>query len=188
VSVRRFWILFCALALAIGLAACGQEREPVSTENDGVYIDAGPITYQLQVSRELNQYGTEDREYLIGLPSGDTATGLTASQMWYGVFLWAKNQTDQAHPSTDRFVIVDTQGDRYYPVALDSSINQYAWTSQLLQPGATQPTPGSTAYYGPTQGGLLLFKLPTTVYANRPLTLLIYAPGQAQPSQIALDL
>jgi len=41
---------------------------------------------------------------------------------------------------------------------------------------------------GPTQCGLLLFKLNTAVYSNRPLSLEIYAPGDARPSSISLDL
>jgi hypothetical protein len=188
VSVRRLWIVMCALALVVGLGACGQTGQPTSTLNDGVYVDAGPITYQLQISRQLNPYGVEDREYLVGLPTGTTATGLGPDQLWYGVFLWAKNQTGQSHLTSDSFDVVDTEGNRYFPVSLNTSINQYAWTSQLLEPGATQPTPSSTAYYGPTQGGLLLFKLPTTIYANRPLTLYIYPPGGGTPATITLDL
>jgi hypothetical protein len=188
VSVHRAWILVCALALAVGLTACGQTGHPATLENDGVYVDAGPITYQMQISRELNPYGVEDREYLVGLPAGTSATGLGPDQLWYGVFLWAKNQTNQSHLSSDNFVIIDTEGNHYYPVSLDASVNQYAWTSQLLEPGATQPTPSSTAYYGPTQGGLLLFKLPTTVYSNRPLTLYVYPPGGGSPATISLDL
>jgi len=35
----------------------------------------------------------------------------TATQLWYGVFLWAKNQTSQAQTTTDNFDIVDTQED-----------------------------------------------------------------------------
>lgn len=188
VSARRLWILACAVALAVGLAACGQEAVPPSTLNDGVYVDAGPVTYQLQVSRELNPWGTEDKNYLVGLPSGTTSTELTGNQFWYGVFLWAKNQTNASHLTSDDFNIMDSSGNLYYPLHLDSAVNQYAWTSQLLEPGATQPTPSTTAYYGPTGGGLLLFKLPTSVYSNRPLTLQIYPPGGGHPAVISLDL
>ena len=46
----------------------------------------------------------------------------------------------------------------------------------------------STAAGGPTGGALLLFKLPTSVYANRPLTLEINVPGRTTPSTISLDL
>ena len=107
-SARRVWILVCALALAVGLGACGQVSDPSSSENDGVYVDAGPITYQLQISRQLNQYAVEDRQYLAGLPAGQGT--LTPDQLWYGVFLWAKNQTNQYHATADKFTIVDTTG------------------------------------------------------------------------------
>jgi hypothetical protein len=186
VSARRLWTILCALGLALGVAACGQTSQPPSLINDGVYVDAGPITYQLQVSRELNQYATEDRQYLTGLPAGiDT---LTPDQLWYGVFLWAKNQTDKPQPTAERFAIVDSGGDRFYPIAVDTSVNEYAWTHQELAPAAIEPAPNTTASFGPTGGGLLLFKLPTSAYSNRPLTLLIYPSGGGKVGQISLDL
>ena len=177
-------IIVCAFALAVGLAACGQESQPSSSENDGVYVDAGPITYQLQVSRQLNQYTVEDKQYLAGLPSGQGV--LTPDQLWYGVFLWAKNQTDQYHPTSDRFTITDTSGNIYKPIALDTAVNGYAWTSQLLAPTAIEPEPNTTASFGPTQGGLILFKLPVSIYSNRPLTLTIF-PSTGKVATISLD-
>lgn len=183
-SARRAWILVCALALAVGLGACGQEAAPPSGENDGVYVDAGPITYQLQVSRQLNQYAVEDRQYLTGLPAGKET--LTPSQLWWGVFLWAKNQTDQSHPTSDRFTITDTSGNIYKPIQIDSALNGYAWTSQILTPSSIEPEPNTTASFGPTQGGLVLFKLPTSIYSNRPLTLTII-PSSGKAATIALD-
>jgi hypothetical protein len=35
---------------------------------------------------------------------------------------------------------------------------------------------------------LLLFKLPTSIFSNRPLTLEINAPGESTPSSVSLDL
>jgi hypothetical protein len=35
---------------------------------------------------------------------------------------------------------------------------------------------------------LVLFRLSTAVYSNRPLTLDIYASGQSKPTTVALDL
>jgi hypothetical protein len=186
VSARRLWTFVCALGLILGVAACGQVSDPARDLNNGVYVDAGPITYQLQISRELNQYAVEDRQYLAGLPAGEDT--LTPDQLWYGVFLWAKNQTNQAHPTAARFDIVDSSGDVYYPINLDTQINGYAWTKQVLDPAAIEPAPNTTASFGPTGGGLLLFKLPNSVYANRPLTLNIYPVGGGKPGQISLDL
>jgi hypothetical protein len=185
VSVRRLWIIACAAVLAVGLAACGQESQPTSVLNNGVYVDAGQVTYQLQVSRELNPFTVEDRQYLAGLPSGTTAA--SANQLWYGVFLWAKNQTDHPQRTADSFVIVDSTGDHFFPIRLDPAVNGYAWTGQTLGPSAIEPELNTTASFGPTQGGLVLFKLPTSVYSNRPLTLVINAPGGGK-GEISLDL
>ena len=187
-SARRLWTFLCAIGLAFGVAACGQVSQPPSDLNNGVYVFVGPITYQLQVSRELNPYGVEDKQYLAGLPSGQTPTDLTPDQLWYGVFLWAKNQTNQPQTTASRFEIVDSSGDVYYPVDLDTQINGYAWTQQILQPSGIEPAANTTASFGPTGGSLLLFKLPNSVYSNRPLTLNIYPSGGGKPGQISLDL
>ena len=62
VRSRRLWILICLVAAAVGLSAVRQGGAPevADADNDGVYVDAGPITYQLQISRELNPYSVED--------------------------------------------------------------------------------------------------------------------------------
>ena len=184
-SARRLWIIACALGLAIGLAACGQNSQPTSVLNNGVYVDAGQITYQLQVSRELNPFTVEDKQYLAGLPSGTASP--SANELWYGVFLWAKNQTKRPEPTADNFSIVDSNGDHFSPIKLDPSVNGFAWTQQTLAPSGIEPGLNSTASFGPTQGGLLLFKLPTSVYSNRPLTLQII-PQSGSKGEISLDL
>jgi hypothetical protein len=182
------WIVPAIVALALGVAACGKQSNPTSADanNNGAYVDAGPITYQLQVSRELNPWDVEDREYFGGV-SNPTNT-LTPDELWYGVFLWAQNKTNSKGSSTDSFDIVDTQGNVYHPIQVDPNLNQYTWQPQGLNASQQQPSLGSTPYYGPTQGELLLFKLNDSVYSNRPLTLQIYAPGQSHPSTISLDL
>jgi len=155
--------------------------------NNGTFINAGPLTYQLQVSRQLNQYGPEDSGYIRGLPKG--ASKLTANQLWFGVFLWAKNESKHSYATTDNFDIVDTQGNVYRPLKLNSAVNPYAWTSQPLAPGAVEPNPNTTAGVGPTGGQLLLFKLNDSIYDNRPLTLQIRAPsGNKVWATISLDL
>jgi hypothetical protein len=185
-QLRRVSILASVAALAVGLAACGRTGNPPTDENDGVYVAAGPLTYQLQVSRALNPYATEDSQYIKGLPAADTS--LRSSQLWYGVFLWAKNQTKHSQTTTNNFDIVDTEGNHYYPQPLNSSLNGYAWTPKSLAPDAVDPGPNTQASFGPTQGGLLLFKLPDSVYSNRPLTLEIRGPSGRVWSTISLDL
>lgn len=157
-----------------------------TADNNGVYIEAGGIFYQLQISRQLNQYAVEDHGYLVGLPAGTTRPG--ANEIWYGVFLWAKNYGHHPATTASSFDIVDSQGNKYYPLALDSSINPYAWSPQTLDPLGTEPGPNTTASLGPTQGSLLLFKVSISVYQNRPLTLEIHPQGTTPASTISLDL
>ncbi len=52
----------------------------------------------------------------------------------------------------------------------------------------TEPGPNTVASEGPTQGGLLLFKVNTSVYSNRPLTLYILGPGNRRLGGISLNL
>jgi hypothetical protein len=177
-----------ALALSIAVSACGSAKHPydATAENNGTYVRLGTINYQLQISRELNQYSPEDHEYLTGLPAG--TKGPTANEIWYGVFLYAINKGHRTAPVADSFKIVDTQGNTYSPVALDPSVNPFAWTNTDLAPLGTVPAPNTAASFGPTQGALLLFKLNTSVYNNRPLTLDIQAPGISHVATISLDL
>ena len=197
-TLRRSLIALCGLLLVLGLTACGNHHPHVASgeatgqdaadaNNNGGYVDAGPITYQLQISRELNQYGVEDSQYLKGLPAG-VSQSIGASELWYGVFLWAKNQTERPQMTSDNFEIVDTQGNTYRPISLDRQVNEFAWTPRELRPLETYPIPNSVASEGPTQGGLLLFKVSDSVYSNRPLTLFILGADNKKLGSISLNL
>jgi hypothetical protein len=183
--LRRLPLLAGTLALALGLSACGDKvSHPTVADNEGVYVDGGAVSYQVQVSRQLNPYNSEDHEYLKGV----SATPPKPNEEWFAVFLWAKNETHSNQTTTNSFDITDTQGNRYFPVAVDPNVNPYAWTAQTLQPLGTEPAPDTTAAFGPTQGAELLFKLNISAYSSRPLTLEIHAAGQAQPAAVSLDL
>ena len=187
-SAIRHRAIACLLALVVfaGLSACGSSSSTkAGEENNGAYVTLDGVNYQLQVSRELNPFATEDHGYLVGLPAGAQTS---SSQLWYGVFLWARNTSGQPRQVADTFSITDTQNNVYHPVALDPAVNPFVWTAQTLPPLGTDPPPNSTAAFGPTQGGLLLFRLNTSVYSNRPLTLQINAPGTTQTATISLDL
>ena len=182
--MRRLLTAACLLSASVLAAGCGTHHPSTAdANNNGTYVTAGPMTYQLQVSRELNPYGSEDSGYLAGLPK--RVASLSPDQEWYGVFLWAKNTTNQPQLTTAAFDIMDTQGNVYHPIVFN---NPYVWTSQMLQPGAIEPNPNTTAGFGPTQGGLLLFKVNTSVYSNRPLTLQIRGNTGKVWATVALDL
>ncbi|MBV9310685.1 MAG: hypothetical protein JOZ73_07630 [Solirubrobacterales bacterium] len=176
-----------AVTLALGLLAAGcghKEAHPTVGDTEGVYVDSGPITYQVQLSRELNPFSQEDRGYLVGVKG----PAPKPNEEWFAIFLWAKNQAKSPAATANSFDIVDTQGHTYRPVALNPVLNPYAWTSQTLKPLQTEPAPDTTASFGPTQGAELLFKINTTAYSNRPLTFEIHSRGQSVPSAVSLDL
>lgn len=177
-----------ALALSAGLSACGlanRIEHPTTADGEQLYVDAGPITYQVQLTRELNPYSTEDSQYLVSAPS---PLSIAPNQLWFAVFLRGLNQSGHTQTTASNFQIVDSEGTVYRPVHLNPALNQYAWRAMTLQPNQVEPNPDSTAAYGPTQGSLLLFKLDDSVFSNRPLTLDIFASGQSKPTTVSLDL
>jgi hypothetical protein len=187
---RRAAGLAGAAALALGVGACGLAQRinhPTSADanNNAIYVDAGPVTYQVEISRSLNPYSTEDAQYLAGIPK---AQSIPADQLWFAVFVWAKNQSGRTQTTTNHFAITDSAGTVFHAWPLNPQVNPYAWTAERLAPDEIEPEPDTTASYGPTQGGLVLFRLSTAIYANRPLILDIYAAGQSKPTTVTLDL
>jgi hypothetical protein len=178
-----------ALLAALTLVACGGgDQAATHGESEGSYIQAGPLVYQVQMSRELNPSNVEDVEYLQGLPA-DTPR-LAGDEEWFGVWLRVQNTTDRTHVSASDFKIVDTTGTEYEPVALPAT-NVFSYQPTSVESKGGQPVfpdPESGAAAGPIQGSMLLFKLKTAVYANRPLELEIAPPDGGEPSSVVLDL
>lgn len=192
-SPRKLASLAAVAALALAVSGCGIEHRTILTgvtqdqlsAGGEPYFNVGPVTYQVQVSRQLNPFDDDDVQYLGGIKN---AQSINAQQFWYGIFLWAKNQTSHNVTTAARFELEDSEGDIFQATKLNPSLNPYAWTSQTLAPDAIEPASYTTAAEGPDGGGLILFLLNENVYSNRPLTLLIYAPGSSKPSRVSLDL
>ena len=172
--------------MPFGLAACHKEAHPHNGDTEQAYVDAGPITYQIQLSRELSPYATDDQDLLRGLPA--TEKGPTPQEEWFAIFLWAKNQSGRAATTSNNFEITDTQGNVYRPIALNAAVNPFAWVPQSLSPGGTEPGPDNLRGANPTQGGLVLFKINVSAYANRPLTFHILGPLDQDWATVSLDL
>jgi hypothetical protein len=178
-----------ALLAALGLAACGGQQYPTAHgEGEGAVIEAGSLLYQVQMSRELNPDNVEDREYLDGVDSGDTT--LAPDEEWFGVWLRVENSEDEPYPAAEEFKIVDTVGNEYEPFELPES-NVFSYQPVELggeSAPSVLPDPESGAGGGPIQGSLLLFKLNTSVYSNRPVELEIVPSDGGEPSTVELDL
>jgi hypothetical protein len=175
-----------ALAAATSLAACGSSEEPSVGKTEGVYVNTGDLAYQVQISRQLNAADFEDRDYLTGLPAGEAK--LAAGQEWFAVFIRVFNRTKADHPSASQFVIRDTTGKEYRPVAVDTNLNRTAYHPAVVHGGDQIPVPGSLARENLTQGGLILFKVQSSSYASRPLELNITPPAGGKSATVDLDV
>jgi len=186
---RKPLIPLAALLVATALAACGGSHQPTTHgDSEGAYIQAGPLLYQVQMSRELNPHNVEDRQYLAGIPRGTARPG--GAQEWFGVWLRVQNDTGASQPAASDFKIVDTLGNAYTPIPLATG-NVFSYQPRFVQGTNGQnllPDPESAAGSGVINGSMLLFKLNTSVYANRPLELEIQPPGGGEPSSVVLDL
>jgi hypothetical protein len=173
--------------VAAFFAGCG-DKEAVITEaeTEGVYVDVGGLTYQVQMSRFLNPGDPEDKEYLHGLPEGVPAA-LPGDEIWFGVWMRVKNYSDETLLPTDSFRIVDTEEDEFRPVPLDSESNPFVYEPFELRHAQVLPAPDTAASSGPIQGSLILFRLKSDALGNRPLKLEIEKNGTTT-GVIDLDL
>jgi hypothetical protein len=107
------------------------------------------------------------------VPAGTEAD---ATHTLYGVFIQSCNRSDDSHQTTDRFKIVDNQGNEFEPEKLPTD-NDFAYRSTELMPNECIPEAGSVAQLGPTAGSMLLFRLPLANTEYRPLELEIEGAG-----------
>lgn len=160
-----------ALALTLGIAACGEENHHKVPE--GEPVEFGELRFNVSLTRFLNPADVEDSAYLVGHPEPPVG------QDYLGVFIELHNESedDVAHvPDAEEFEVTDTTGALYEPLESESVF--------ALEFGAEIPADSSVpaddtpARSGPTQGALLLFLVDEVVSENRPLELEILHEGE----------
>ncbi len=173
-----------ALLTGLVVAACGSANVPVTTGTytgeGGVgapYLEVGSLVYEVQISRALNPYSAEDSAYLEGVPASERE--LKPGEEWFGVFIKVWNETKSPHPDVGDITVSDTEGNVYHPITTEST-NLYEYRPGVVEPKGEVPQPGSTAYYGPTGGALLLYKIKLESLNNRPLEINIPSPTDPQ--------
>ena len=152
-------LLAAGLLASTSLAACGANKPVTHGDSEGISVNAGPLYYQVQLSRELNPQNVEDSRYLADLPAGTAAPA--ADEEWFGVWIRVENDTKQPQRSASDFKIVDTQGNQYSPISLSTS-NPFAYRSVEVQGKDGQPV---YAVYTDLKGNYELY-LPPGQAAN----------------------
>jgi hypothetical protein len=180
----------CVLALAgAAVSGCGDNPRENNASREGLPERVGGIDYNVYITRELNLKDAEDSGYYQG-PEAPPGFAL------YGVFLTACNPAESATspniPAASDFTVIDTQGNRYRPLTLPAN-DIWAYHPRPLKHQACIPKAGTLAASGPTNGSLLIFKLPISTLENRPLDLEIVSPpdprtGKPETGRVELDV
>jgi hypothetical protein len=186
---------FAALAAlaTLALGACGESDTRVTTGTyagesgkNAPYLNVGPLIYEVQLSRQLNPYDTEDASYLQGLTPAQRK--LAPGEEWFAVFIQVYNHSNTPLPVARALTISDTQGNTYYPVIPDAT-NPFAYRAGAIPANNRIPPLDTVAASGPTQGALLLYKIKLISLENRPLTLKIVDPtAPTQTASAELDV
>jgi hypothetical protein len=187
--MKRLAIALTVVAASVSLTGCfkaEEEGEVRLGETEGIYVNAGGLKYQVQISRILNPNLPEDRAYLGGIED-PLERQLTDEEEWFGVFLRVENDEEEPARSVAEVKIKDTTGAEFEPVEQSAEENPIVYEPTVLEEGQVYPDPNSIARAGPTQGAVILFKIPRQNLENRPLELEIEPPG-AEPALVDLDV
>ncbi len=170
-KLRRLLLPILAVAATTGLSACGDDGVQKTAESEGTYVTIGSVQYQVQISRQLNPTDREDKDYLTGLSAEDAK--LEPDQVWFGIFVRAKNKTDVPLNMAEEFTLEDTIGNEYERIEPENVVD---YTPRILGPGDVSPASNEISSYGPAQGKLVLFKVTNRTLDNRPLEMKITSP------------
>jgi len=179
-------LLLIALLVAVPLAGCGnKESEVKSGETESVYLDLGDLRYQVQISRQLNPQDVEDRAYLTGVDPAQAK--LKKGESWFAIFVRVENPHERSLPSATQFELSETSGKIYRPVRI-ARTNPFAYVGGRVAGHGTLPDNGSVAQANESvNGALVLFKVKTASFDNRPLELKIFGPDVPQ-DVVTVDL
>ena len=177
--IRLLLALVCIGVGSLLISACGAKEESHVTEAET--LELGEIQYRVQITRFLNPQDVEDAEYLDGLPDS-----LPKGQAYLGVFLKVRNEGSEAFtvPSKEDFTVKDTTDQQFSPIPQNTPFSLVLGST--IPSGGELPLPDSAAGAGPIEGGLLLFKVDTSIAENRPIELEIDSDGNK--GSIELDI
>jgi hypothetical protein len=174
--ILTFALLLTALVALPVLAGCGTDEE--TEVNEGEALELGDLTYNVQITRQLNPSSTEDSAYLEGAPP------LKEGQEYLAVFMKIDNDGDEAAVVPYPFQIIDTRGNVYTQARVDNDFALIPGTPIL--PDSTVPGEETAAANGPIEGSMILFPIDEGATENRPLQLEVI--GADETGEIELDI
>src|SRR3954449_4463405 len=180
-------LALAAVGAALALGACGNKTASIhGGETEGIYLDVGPLKYQVEISRQLNPSIPEDRTFLSDVAQGDRK--LAPDELWFAVFVRIENEADQAQSPASVYTITDNGGKGYRPGSL-GRFNPFRYPTDPVPAASVSPHPDSVAGENTSIAGReLLFRLKRETLDNRPLTLTIESASGADKATDVLDV
>lgn len=174
-------------ALAIGAGGCGNKSNSIhGGDTEGVFLNVGPMKYQVQISRQLNPSIPEDSTFLSDVGQGQNK--LAPDELWFAVFIRVENPSKQAQPPASDYEITDTEHNVYRPVFIGPG-NPFRYTTRPIPAHGVAPDPDSIAgQIGSINGQELLFRLKRSTFENRPLVLTIRSTSPPDRATDILDV
>jgi len=185
---KRIGTLAAAAVCAAAVSACGAGEHAKYADNLGPgYVQVGQLNYQVQISRELNPWDTqEDKWYLQGFTGAER--DLPTADEFFGVSMQVFNWSGRAATPSNDFFITDSLGARYTPMT-NPNPNPYTYVPESIPAGGRMPSISSAAFAGWSQGAFLVFKIPYASLVDRPFILHIVNPAApTDQSRIELDV
>ena len=180
-KTRLAAVLAAVVAIAAGVLLSGCDTAPENAdqviEGQGIKID--DLLFNVQITRELNPFDTEDKAYLVGQKP------LGPDEYYLGVFMRVQNEGDTSAQVPTDMSVVDTIGDTFKPLPSDSLFALKL--GDTLHGGDQLPEGESVAANGPIQGSMVLFRIDSSAIQDRPLTLHITTPT-GSTGEVELDI
>jgi hypothetical protein len=171
-------VLLVPLLLAV--AACGNQEKRIEGE-EGEFVHAGEVVYQVQLTRLLNPRMRPDETLVRG------QAVLPADEQFLAVFLRIENASGEPYLPPRDMKVIDSEGNEYLP--LDTSQSGFGLEfAEAIPPGRFAPPPNSPAIEGRSGAAMVLFRVKTSSATdNLPLELEVPTRGE-ESSRIVLDV
>jgi len=180
-TTRLGAVLAAVVAIGAGVVLSGCDTAPENanqvTEGQGIKLD--DLLFNVQITRELNPFDTEDKAYLVGQKS------LGPDEYYLGVFMRIDNEGDASAQVPTDMNVVDTVGDTFRPLPSNSLFALKL--GDTIHGGDQLPEGESVAANGPIQGSMVLFRIDSSAIQDRPLTLHI-TTSTGSTGEVELDI
>jgi hypothetical protein len=138
-------------------------------------VSVGGLEYESMLGRPIDPQDSVDKAIIAGLPARERR--VPHGDLLFGAFFAVTNPALRFVAPADRIELRDDMGQVFQPLRLPAG-NPYAYSPRAVPPHTRIPIAGTPAAASLAAGGvLLLYRVPSSVYENGVLELVIHPRG-----------